>query len=435
MKPPASSKPAPGLALRAAALALILDVIERHQPLESGFDRVSAGLSPRDRAFVRRLASTTLRRFGEADALITARLDKGPLPAKQTGLRALLAMGATELLFLATPAHAAIDSAVSLARSRKPLAGQAGFVNAVLRRLHRELPEGAEPQPLANIPDWLTARWTTHYGADATAAIARAQIEEPPLDVTVKADLAVWAERLEAEILPTGSLRRRGGGAVGALPGYAEGAWWVQDAAAALPARLLGAVAGQRVLDLCAAPGGKTAQLAAAGAQVTALDRDAGRLARLELNLRRLGFSAAYECADATTWTMTQRYSHILLDAPCSATGTMRRHPDLVWLKRESDLDQFAAQQAALLDAATNALSSGGLLVYSVCSLEPEEGEAQIAALLARKPGLMRDPIAPDEHPGIAPFVTRDGALRTTPAAWPAEGGLDGFFACRLRAF
>jgi 16S rRNA (cytosine967-C5)-methyltransferase len=374
-----------------------------------------------------------LRRFGEADALVAARLDKGPLPAKQTALRALLAMGAAELLFLATPAHAAIDSAVSLARSRKPLAGQAGFVNAVLRRLHRECPDGAAPRPLANLPDWLSSRWTGHYGAAVTLAIARAQIEEPPLDITVKADPTLWAERLQAEILPTGSLRRTAGGAIGALPGYEEGAWWVQDAAAALPARLLGDVAGQRVLDLCAAPGGKTAQLAAAGAAVTALDRDAGRLARLELNLRRLGLRAAYECADAIAWTPKGRYPRILLDAPCSATGTMRRHPDLVWLKRESDLPQLAAQQAALLDAAADALEPGGLLVYSVCSLEPDEGEAQIDAFLARKPRFVRDPVSSDEHPGLATFITTTGALRTTPADWPLHGGLDGFFACRLR--
>jgi 16S rRNA (cytosine967-C5)-methyltransferase len=427
----------PGLALRIAALGLVLDVIEGRRPLEAGFEKASAGLSPRDRAFVRRLATTALRRFGQADALIAALLDKGPLSPKQSVLRSVLVIGATELLFLATPAHAAIDNAVNLARSRPALAGQAGLVNALLRRLQREIPDAAAAEakapPRLNLPAWLAARWCRHYGAAKTESIAAAHRTEPPLDITVKADPALWAEKLGAAILPTGSLRRPLGGAIGALPGFEEGAWWIQDAAAALPARLLGPVDGIEVLDLCAAPGGKTAQLAAGGARVTALDQDAGRLARLEMNMRRLKLAAAYECADALTFRPPRLFPRVLLDAPCSATGTLRRHPDLPWLKREEDLPRFAALQAELLDAAARVLAPGGLLVYSVCSLEPEEGEAQAEALIARDPALALEPIGPAAWTGIAPFVTAQGALRTTPADWPELGNLDGFYVGRFR--
>jgi 16S rRNA (cytosine967-C5)-methyltransferase len=222
------------------------------------------------------------------------------------------------------------------------------------------------------------------------------------------------------------------GGLIGDLPGFTDGAWWIQDAAAALPARLLGDVKGKTVLDLCAAPGGKTAQLAASGADVTALDRDAGRLARLESNLKRLGLAARFVCADVLAFKPEAPVSHILLDAPCTATGTLRRHPDLPWLKRETDIAAAAGQQAAFLDAAARMLAPGGVLVYAVCSLEPEEGEAQIGALLNRDKALRLSPLRPDENPGIAAFITPEGFLRTTPSAWAERGGLDGFFAARL---
>jgi 16S rRNA (cytosine967-C5)-methyltransferase len=429
--------PPPGLAIRQAAHRLILGVIERHRPLEEEFGALAGNFSPRDRAFIRRLATTSLRRFGQAEALIGGLLDKGPLPAKQTGLRTLLAMGACELIYLATPPHAVIDTAVRLAQANPQLAGQSGLVNALLRRLSREVTDVAAADQRApvtlNTPAWLAERWRRHYGAAAADAFARAHAEEPPLDFTVKSDPAHWAKALDATLLPTGSLRRATGGQIGDLPGYQDGAWWIQDAAAALPARLLGDVAGKAMLDLCAAPGGKTAQLAASGATVTALDRDAGRLARLETNLRRLGLSARFECADAMSYAPPAPFSHILLDAPCSATGTLRRHPDLPWLKRDSDVAQSAEAQSQLLDAATRMLAPGGVLVYVVCSLEPEEGEAQIEAFLSRQKELRVVPLAVDELAGAREFVTPQGYLRTTPAAWPELGGLDGFFAARLK--
>jgi 16S rRNA (cytosine967-C5)-methyltransferase len=426
----------PGVTIRQTAHRVILDVIERHRPFDESFEGRASGLGPRDRAFMRRLTMTTLRRFGQTEALITSLLDRGPLPSKQVGLRALLAMAASELIFLGTPPHAAIDTAVRLAQATPQLASQSGLVNALLRRLSREVKDEETAQARApvtlNAPSWLMRRWEHHYGKDIAQAFALAHVQEPPLDFTVKGDAAGWAKKLDAALLPTGSLRRTTGGLIGDLPGYHEGAWWVQDAAAALPARLLGDVAGQSVLDLCAAPGGKTAQLAASGAKVTALDRDAGRLARLEANLKRLGLGAQFVCADVAAFRPDSPASHILLDAPCSATGTLRRHPDLPWLKRETDIAQSVAQQAQLLDAAITMLAPGGVLVYAVCSLEPEESEAQIASLLARNNMVRPVPLKQDEVPGTATFITKDGFLRTTPAHWPEHGGLDGFFAARL---
>jgi 16S rRNA (cytosine967-C5)-methyltransferase len=403
--------------------------------LDEAFGTLTGDFSPRDRAFVRRLATTSLRRFGQADALIATLLDKGPLPAKESALRTLLVMASVELLFLATPPHAAIDTAVRLAQSIPALAGRGGLVNALLRRLSREVQDEAAAAARApvtcNVPDWLLRRWTQHYGKAAAEEFAAVHAAEPPLDFTVKGD-EDWTERLGATRLPTGSLRRAAGGLIGDLPGFADGAWWIQDAAAALPARLLGDVKGRTVLDLCAAPGGKTAQLAASGAHVTALDRDAGRLARLESNLKRLGLAARFVCADILTFKPEAAVSHILLDAPCTATGTLRRHPDLPWLKRETDIAAAAEQQAAFLDAAAGMLAPGGMLVYAVCSLEPEEGEAQIMALLNRSKALRPFPLNPDEISGTTAFITPEGYLRTTPSAWPELGGLDGFFAARL---
>jgi 16S rRNA (cytosine967-C5)-methyltransferase len=306
----------------------------------------------------------------------------------------------------------------------------------VLRGISRDgLPDVLAEDPALDAPAWLMARWTRAYGAEAARAFAAAHRTEAALDLTVRADPEAWAEKLGAEILPTGSLRLLAKGAVPALPGYEDGAWWVQDAAAALPARLLGDVAGLRVADLCAAPGGKTAQLAAVGAQVTAVDVSPQRLERLAANLQRLKLSAEIVAADARAFDAAP-FDAVLLDAPCSATGTIRRHPDVAWLKRESDLGGLTALQAELLDAAARLVRPGGKLIYSVCSLEPEEGEGQIEALLARNASLRLDPIAPAEIGGVAGLITPAGTLRALPTHMPhAEArlaGLDGFFAARL---
>jgi 16S rRNA (cytosine967-C5)-methyltransferase len=284
-------------------------------------------------------------------------------------------------------------------------------------------------------PPWLLSRWTHAYGDETGRAIARACTQEPSLDITVKTDAESWAARLRGRVLPTGTIRTVAHGAVTLLPGFAEGAWWVQDAAAAIPARLMGDINGKQVADLCAAPGGKTAQLALAGAHVTAVDRSAPRLMRLTDNLRRLNLAAETVTADVAEWP-SEPFDAVLLDAPCSSTGTIRRHPDISWRKSATDLSSLMATQARLLDRVADLVKPGGTVVYCVCSLEPEEGEQAIDAVLAREPRLRRRPIGADEMTGIESFITPAGDLRTLPCHWPdAEprmAGLDGFFVARL---
>jgi 16S rRNA (cytosine967-C5)-methyltransferase len=421
---------------RAVAHELLQAVLRRRLPLDEQLagHRGLAGLEPRDRAFVRALLGITLRRLGRIDAVLARCLER-PLPARAAGIEDLLRLGLAQLLFLRVPAHAAVDTTVRLAAARGGEAGFKGLVNAVLRRVARErealLAATAE---VPNLPGWLIRSWQDAYGATTAAAIAAAVAEEPPLDLSVKGDPAAWAEPLGATLLPTGTLRRpaEAGGAIEALPGFDEGAWWVQDAAAALPVRLLGPVAGRRVADLCAAPGGKTAQLAAAGALVTAVDRSGPRLARVAANLRRLGLSAELVEADAAAWRAAEALDAVLLDAPCSATGTLRRHPDIAWLKRPADIAKLAALQDRLLAAAVADLAPGGMLVFCTCSLQPEEGPQRVAALIAGGAPVVRRPIAPEELAGAAELLTPEGDLRTLPCHWAAEGGLDGFYAARL---
>ena len=290
--------------------------------------------------------------------------------------------------------------------------------------------------PRVNTPDWLWNRWVARYGEERAHKIAAANLIEPPLDLTVKDEPEAWAERLAARVLPTGSVRLLPKGRIEAFPGYAEGAWWVQDAAAALPARLLKPKPGMRIADLCAAPGGKTAQLARAGASVVAVDISKTRLKTLETNLARLGFSATTVLADAATWSPEERFDAVLLDAPCSSTGTIRRHPDIPYLKSPKDIEALAGLQERLLDNAARLLKPGGTLVYSTCSLELEEGEAQIAALLARNRSLSLDPVVPDDIFGQAEWIQPPGLLRTFPfeldLGTPEWSGMDGFFAGRL---
>ncbi|MFQ5957739.1 MAG: RsmB/NOP family class I SAM-dependent RNA methyltransferase [Alphaproteobacteria bacterium] len=425
--------PRPPPTARATALDLIEAVLDDRRLLD---DAVAghpglAGLSGRDRAFARLLAAATLRRLGQIDALIAHGLAR-PLPRSAQAARHVLRLGVCQLVFLGTPPHAAVDSMVSLAEARR-LGPFKGLVNAVLRRLAREGPDLTAAQDAArlNTPDWLWRSWRTAYGSATARAIAAAHLAEPPLDITVKGDPRSWAERLAATLLPTGGLRRPVG-VVSDLEGYAEGAWWVQDAAAALPVRLLGDVAGATVLDLCAAPGGKTAQLAAAGARVVAVDRGP-RLERLAENLARLGLAADSVDADIATWRPAAPVPFVLLDAPCTATGTIRRHPDVPHVKSAADVGRMAAVQERLLASAAAMLAPGGTLVYCVCSLEPEEGPERVAALTAQAPDLARAPVAADEVGGIAELVSEAGDLRTLPCHLADYGGLDGFYAARLR--
>jgi 16S rRNA (cytosine967-C5)-methyltransferase len=419
---------------RLAALELTAAVLDKRQPLDAALEtsRTLARLEPRDRAFARLIVATLLRRLGQIDAAIAACLDR-PWQKKAHMARNLLRTGAAQLLFLGTPPHAAVDSTVDLAEGAQ-LAPYRGLVNAVLRRLVREGAALVAAQDAArlNIPGWLWQAWTRDYGEDVVRAIARSQEAEPPLDLSVRSDAPDWAARLGAERLPTDTLRLRHAGAVSELPGYDEGAWWVQDAAAALPARLLGDVRGAAVVDLCAAPGGKAMQLAAAGARVTAVDRSETRLDRLRENARRTGLTIETVAADAARWQPEAPARHILLDAPCSSTGTVRRHPDAAWLKSAADVTRMAEVQDRLLDAAAKALAPGGTLVYCVCSLQREEGPDRVGALLSRVKALERVPVAAGEIGGLAELITADGDLRTLPCHLAETGGMDGFYAARL---
>lgn len=417
----------PGSAARMAALNLLRSVLEKNRPLDEAWGSAVADLEVRDRALVRASVATALRRRGQIDDLIDAMLDKKLPPSAQAATQ-ILRLGIAELMFMGLAPHAAVDGAVSVAKARAPRFAK--LVNALLRRLGREgeaLVAGQDAARL-NCPDWLWRRWEAAYGEAGARALAEAHLTEAPLDITVKSDPAAWAEKLEASVLPSGSLRRTGGGQVDILPGFAEGAWWVQDAAAALPARLAGDVAGRRVIDLCAAPGGKTAQLAAAGATVTAVEKNAKRATRLTQNLERLGLQAELVVADAGTWTPPAPADIVLLDAPCSATGTLRRHPDIAFNKDAVDIATLARAQARLLDGAANMVAPGGLLIYCTCSLEPEEGEAQVQPFLVRNPQFKVEPITAAEIGGMEQAITPDGALRTRP-----DQGWDGFYTVRFR--
>ena len=435
---PNLSETSPAIASRHAALDILAAVLDRKRPLEEAFDEAlsGSGLAPRDRAFTRLLAATVIRRLGQIDDALSGMVDR-PLPLRPPALMNLLRLGAAQLLFLQTPPHAAVATAVDLADAAGLGRGK-GMVNAVLRRLSREGEAivAAQDAPPLNTPPWLRARWAKSYGEPTARAIAAAHLGEPPLDITLKPgeDAQAWAEKLEATLLPTGTLRRPVGGRIEELPGFADGAWWIQDAAAALPVRLFGDVGGKIVYDLCAAPGGKTAQLAAAGADVTAIDRSPVRLQLVDRNLDRLRLQAATIAADALAWEPRNGPADaVLLDAPCTATGTIRRHPDVALSKNADDLGKLTRLQSALLDRAAAHVNPGGLLVYCTCSLEPEEGESQIAQFLARQPAFARQPVVPAEIGGLTEIVTREGDIRTLPSHLAAQGSLDGFFVARMR--
>jgi 16S rRNA (cytosine967-C5)-methyltransferase len=435
----------PGLAARRIAADILDGVLHKRRTLDDQLEGAAAhpglkALSDRDRALMRRLVATILRRLGTLGHVLSRLLDRG-IPTDAPRAQSALLIGAAQILWMDVPDHAAVDLSVRLVQSDRRAAKYAGLVNAVLRRCAREgqpLIDDVQAQTL-DIPPWLMARWTAHYGETTARAIALALSHEPSLDLTVKSDAAQWATRLHGETLPTGTVRTLLHGPVTMLPGFAEGQWWVQDAAAALPARLFGDTAGKTIADLCAAPGGKTAQLVQGGARVTAIDRSPGRVARLRDNLARLSLDAQTVVADAAEWQgegSGEGFDGVLVDAPCASTGTIRRHPDVAWLKQEADIGALAALQKRLLQKAAALLRPGGILVYCTCSLEPEEGEQAIAELLGSETGMRRAPIDAAEVAGLAEIVTRDGDLRTLPCHLPHDdprlGGLDGFYAARL---
>jgi 16S rRNA (cytosine967-C5)-methyltransferase len=431
----------PGLPARLAAAAILADIVAKSHSLEECFSPGAiparlGGLDARDVALARSIVTVALRRLGTIRAALGALLDKG-LPRQVAHLEWTLIAAAAQVLFLDVPDHAAVDLAVRATRLEGKTAPFAGLINGVLRNLARGREKIlAESDPLEqDTPAWLAARWRKTYGDALARAIAASHRDEPTLDITVKSDPAQWAARLGGVVLPTGSVRLINHDPIADLDGYSEGEWWVQDAAAALPARMLGAGPGVRVGDFCAAPGGKAAQLAALGADVTAIDRSAERLKRLAANFLRLGLHADVIVADIAGLKAAP-FDAILVDAPCLSTGTIRRHPDIAWTKKATDIAALAAIQSRMLDKAVELVKPGGSIVYCTCSLEPEEGEQQIAALLRRNPDVIRAPIAPAEVGDVAGVINENGELRTLPPHLPSTdprlAGLDGFFAARL---
>jgi 16S rRNA (cytosine967-C5)-methyltransferase len=440
--PPPPPDDAPGLAARLAAAQAIADALTFQRSLDERFaaadiDPRFAALDARDRALARSIAAVAMRRLGTIRKALALHLRKG-LPRRAGALEWTLVAAAAQILFLDLPDHSAVDLAVTATRLDPGAAPFAGLVNAVLRNVARAKDEiVATSDPFDDdTPQWLAQRWKATYGEETARKIAHAHRDEPTLDLTVKRDPEAWALRLDGIVLPTGSLRLSNHAPIVELPGYADGEWWVQDAAAAIPARLIAVAAGARVVDLCAAPGGKSAQLAVAGAKVTAVDRSAERLKRLAANFGRLRLDADIAVANALAFEAAP-FDATLIDAPCTATGTIRRHPDVAWTKRQGDLATLGELQTRLIDKAVALTKPGGIIVYCTCSLEPEEGEAQIAALLRRNPDVRRVPITPTEIGGLAECLNPAGELRALPchlqASEPRLSGLDGFFAARLQ--
>lgn len=419
---------------RKIALDVLLRVLDARVPLEEAWTGAvdPNAVEVRERGFARALVVHTLKRLGQIDVAIDACLDK-PLAKKYARVRMILRLGAVQILFLRTPVHAAVNETVGLATGgrEKPLKG---LINAVLRRLEREGADmiAAHDAARLNTPDWLWTSWLKAYGEDTAGKIAQANLSDPPLDLSVKKAPEAWAERLGGMVLPSGSVRLTGSGPVTALEGYGDGAWWVQDAAAALPVKLLGDVSGRHIIDLCAAPGGKTAQLLAAGARVSAVDQSAKRLAVLRENLNRLYLSCEIIQADARKWRPAETADAVLLDAPCTGTGIIRRHPDIAWHKTPADLEALQAIQRDLIANAARMIKPGGMLIYATCSLQAEEGEIQ-ARWMGQNQALEPVPLEPDTLPHLPEAVTKDGFLRTLPCHWAEKGGMDGFFAARFR--
>jgi len=428
---------AQGPEVRALAVILFRTCLSRKITVEEAMDgdaRVGQ-LSPRDRGLLATILLTAFRHLGEIEVVLARLLDR-PLPRKSGAAPDILRLGIAQLLFLDMPPHAVIDLSVRAAKADRNATHFSGLINAVLRKVSA----GGAPlledvdAPRANTPDWLWTRWTQNHGAGSARRIAGAHAARPPLDLSFRPGAAAdWCSKLECVLLPNGQVRLAAGHVpVPELPGFAEGAWWVQDAAATIPASLLGDVRGQRVLDLCAAPGGKTLQLAAAGAEVTALDISESRLQRLRQSLARTGLTAEIRVGDVLADTLQGEWDAVLLDAPCSATGTIRRHPELPYRKEESQIAELAKLQSRLLRKAATLVRPGGSLVYCTCSLEPEEGEEQVKGFLATRPAFE---IVPPAAPWIpVEALMPEDWVRTLPfMRLGSAEGMDGFFAACLR--
>jgi 16S rRNA (cytosine967-C5)-methyltransferase len=429
----AERTPAAGIPARAAAQSILGQILRKRRPLDEAVDAVlsAAKLEPRDAGFARAIATESLRRFGQLQALLHVFVGKMPPQHRAGSTQEILLAGACELLFLHIAPHAAVDAANDLAARDDKALHFKPLINAVLRRIAREGEAVIAAQDAAplNTPDWLWSRWLDTYGEEMARSIANAHLVPPLLDIHAKSISSVVPNGTSVS---GGIVRVTNTGRIEDLAGFTEGAWWVQDFAASLPARLLGDIAGKTVIDLCAAPGGKCAQLADAGAQVIAVERDSHRMRRLRENLARLGLPAELIEDDLRDFVPKERAPLVLLDAPCSATGTIRRHPDLPWIKSTADVNTCADTASELLDAAAAMVADNGLLVFAVCSLEPEEGAEQTEGFLERHPEFQRDPIVASELFGMSELI-EGGDLRTLPCRLAEQGGMDGFYAARLR--
>ncbi len=435
-RPAEQAEAKPGLDARIAASRLLAAVVERKTPLDGMLDAEHGNpafraLNEADRGLVRAILHSALRHLPRIEAILHELLDT-PLPEGARSLHHLLVVAAAQMLYLDVPDHSAVDLAVEQA-NRDPRSRRfAKLVNAILRRVGREkeaLLEWVNDIPC--IPEWFLKRLIAVYGLDHALAIAEAQLQPVMIDLTVKSDAQGWADKLGGQVLPTGTVRLAPfKGSIPSLEGFEDGEWWVQDAAAAIPAKLFGDLSGKRVADLCAAPGGKTAQLVLAGAAVTAVEQSASRLKRLQSNLERLRLSAEFVTSNLLDLDGSTVFDAILLDAPCSSTGTTRRHPDVLWSKDAEDIAKLAALQEKLLRHALTLLAPGGRIVFSNCSIDPSEGEHVVDRVLADHPELKLLPIGKEDWPGLDAAITDRGEFRTTPAMLHAEGGLDGFYAC-----
>ena len=427
----------PGLDARRASVRALKFVLESRTALDAALSQTPefGRMESRDKAFARLISATTLRRRGQIHAVLSAFLEHD-LPEHAGEARLLLETATAQILFLDTKPHAAVSEAVTLAKTSANSKRFSGLINAVLRKVVAGGREIADATPLSdNLPNWLRDSWQAAYGIRTVEDICAVVMRDPPLDLSLREsqDGESLAEAIGATILPTGTLRKPEIGDLTALPGFDDGKWWAQDAGAALPARLLKVQPGESVLDLCAAPGGKTMQLAATGASVTALDASPKRMRRVADNFGRTQLAAECVTADGQTWGEAQSFDAVLLDAPCSATGTLRRRPDAAWIKNQEDIASLIPIQNALLDNAIRLLKPGGRLVICTCSLQPEEGEFWLENGLARHPEMEIDAIHPNELPELEDAIQENGAVRLTPDMWADRGGIDGFFFARLR--
>ena len=423
------------IAARRAAFDVLRSVVFKKRTLDDAFLNVPQfmALAGADRGFASFIVRTSLRHLGQIDALIDHCIPDA-LPRKARPVRDVLRIGITQLLFSVTAQHAAVSTTVDLCRD----VGQVPFaklVNAVMRRIQRESAQLLEAQDAArlNTPEWLWDSWIAAYGEETTRAIASMHLETPPVDLTPKSDPEEWAEKLNGSVVLGGTVRLNEASDVTALEGFEDGHWWVQDAAARLAVTLLGDLNDKNVIDLCAAPGGKTMELLALGAKVTAVDISDRRMGRVRENLQRTGYPAKLVTADARAWEPDTLADIVLLDAPCSSTGTLRRHPDIAHLKSMDDVTKLSSIQDDLLDRASMYLKPGGTLMFVTCSLQSEEGPARIAAFLSRHTDFARNKVQHAELPGLSDAVTPDGDLRTLPHLLGDIGGMDGFFVARLK--